>query len=132
VVDTSVLVAGIAGLRPASRHGANIASARLLQRWTNDRHFVWLVTEEILEEYKSILRLRGVRGHLIGKIINTLRKKGEHVKTGPSLSLSPDPDDNHVCDCAEYGRADFLVTLNPKDFPQAGLSAKVLAPEDLS
>jgi hypothetical protein len=38
--------------------------------------------------------------------------------------------DNHICDCAEYGDADFIVTLNPKDFPQASLRAKVISPSD--
>ena len=67
----------------------------------------------------------GVRRPLIGKIVNTLRAKGEPVKLGPTRNLSPEPDDNHICDCAEYGDADFIVTLNPKDFPLASLRAKV-------
>ena len=64
------------------------------------------------------------------QIVNTLRAKGEHVNPGPTRNLSPDPDDNHICDCAEYGDADFIVTLNPKDFPQSSLRAKVIGPGD--
>ena len=89
------------------------------QRWVEDRTFVWLITEEVLDEYREVLARLGVRRPLIGKIVNTLRTKGEHVKLAPTHNLSPDPDDNHICDCAEYGDADFIVTLNPKDFPQA-------------
>jgi hypothetical protein len=46
-----------------------------------------------------------------------LRVKSELVKVGLTHNLSPDPDNNHFCDCAEYGDADFIVALNPKDFP---------------
>jgi pimeloyl-ACP methyl ester carboxylesterase len=41
----------------------------------------------------------GVRRPLIRKIVNTLRAKGQPVKPGPNRNLSPDPDDNHICDC---------------------------------
>ena len=100
------------------------------QRWVEDRAFVYRITEEVLGEYRDVLARLGVRRLLIGKIINTLRSKGELIKVGPTRNLSPDPDDNHICDCAEYGGADFIVTLNPKDFPQASLRAKVIGPDD--
>ena len=129
VVDTSVLVAGVAGMKD-SIHETNAASATFVQRWVEERTLVWLISDEILEEYREVLARLGVRRPLIGKIVNTLRAKGEDVKPGPTRNLSPDPDDNHICDCAEYGDADFIVTLNPKDFPQASLRAKVISPSD--
>ena len=42
--------------------------------------------------------------------------------------VSPDPADDPFCACAEIGNAAFIVTLNPKDFPQRKLRAKVIAP----
>jgi predicted nucleic acid-binding protein len=129
VVDTSVLVAGVAGMK-GSVHESNVASAKFVQCWVEDRTFVWLITEEVLDEYTEVLARLGVRRALIGKIVNTLRTKGERVKVGLTRNLSPDPDDNHICDCAEYGDADFIVTLNPRDFPQVSLRAKVIGPSD--
>ena len=129
VVDTSVLVAGVAGMKD-SIHETNVASATFVRRWVEERTFVWLINDEILEEYREVLARLVVRRPLIGKIVNTLRAKGERVKLGPTRNLSPDPDDNHICDCAEYGDADFIVTLNPKHFPQASLRAKVIGPGD--
>ena len=128
-MDTSVLVAGVAGMKD-SIHETNVASAIFVRRWVEERTFVWLISDEILEEYSEVLARLGVRRPLTGKIVNTLRAKGERVKLGPTRNLSPDPDDNHICDCAEYGDADFIVTLNPKDFPQASLRAKVIGPGD--
>jgi predicted nucleic acid-binding protein len=94
------------------------------------RHFVWLVTEEILDEYKAILARKGVRRPLIGAIVNLLGEEAEVVQVRRSREWSPDPDDDPFCACAETGTADFIVTLNPKDFPQDRLRAKVIRPDD--
>jgi hypothetical protein len=50
VVDTSVLVAGITGLKSPEIAPKN-PSAKLLQDWIEADTFVWLVSDEILLEY---------------------------------------------------------------------------------
>jgi hypothetical protein len=52
-------------------------------------------------------------------------------KSRYSAEISPDPGDDPFCLCAEQGKADFIVTLNPKDFPQDRLKANVIAPNQL-
>jgi len=127
VVDTSVLVAGIAGLKSSEIAPKN-PSAKLLRNWIEGGTFVWLVSAEILLEYKQILGRLGVRRQLIGKIINLLREEAEFVPASALPDISPDPGDDPFCGCTEAGRADFIVTLNPKDFPQTLLSAHVIKP----
>ena len=127
-MDTSVLVAGLAAFRPET--GASNASALFLREWIERRTFVWLLTEEILEEYKVVMARLGVRRHLIGKLINLLREEVEMVPVSRSARISPDPGDDPFCACAEDGMADFLVTLNRKDFPQHLLRAHVIGPAD--
>jgi predicted nucleic acid-binding protein len=78
-------------------HPSNVASARLLREWVDERTFVWLITDEVLDEYKNVLATCGVRPHVIGRVINLLRKHGEIVRPGSSLNISPDHDDNHIC-----------------------------------
>jgi len=129
VVDASVLVAGISGFRPRLARRDN-DSARLIKRWVERRPFVWLVARDILDEYRDVLRRFGVRRATVGRVLNLLAESAELVTSGPSRSLSPDPGDEPFCACAESGRADFIVTLNPSDFPQDRLSAKVIAPGD--
>jgi hypothetical protein len=73
-----------------SVHESNVASAKFVQRWVEDRPFVWLISDDILEEYREVLARLGVRRPLIGNIVNTLRAKGEHVEPGPTRNLSPD------------------------------------------
>jgi hypothetical protein len=76
VIDTSVLVAGISGFREPFVLGKN-PSADVLHRWGDWNSFVWLVTEDILDEYKEVLKRLGVRPSLIGKVINLIRERAE-------------------------------------------------------
>jgi len=131
VVDTSVLVAGIAGFKQGYIPGKS-ASADVLHRWAERADFVWLVTEDILDEYKEVLKRLHVRSHLIGTIINLIRERAENVGVRSSVDVSPDPDDNPFCSRSEEGDADFIVTLNTKDFPQDRLKARVVTPGYLS
>ena len=48
-----------------------------------------------------------------------------------SAEISPDPKDDVFCLCAESGDADFVVTLNPKDFPEERLKSKIVLPIEL-
>jgi len=61
-------------------------------------------------------------------MINLLREEAEFLEVPATAAVSPDPADNPFCACAEVGNAAFIVTLNPKDFPQKRLRAKVIPP----
>lgn len=128
VVDTSVLIAGIAGFKRGV--SATNPSAQFLRRWLERANFIWLVSDDILTEYRDVLHRLGVRSHLIGRVLNLLEEAAEHVRVGAWPDATPDPDDAAIWACADVGRADFVVTLNPKDFPQDRLVAKVIGPTD--
>lgn len=128
VVDTNVVVAGISGFRDQYVAGL-IPSADLLHRWAEEEHFVWLYSEDILAEYKEVLKRLHVRSAAIGTLINFIREQGESVEIRFVEEISPDPKDDAFCICAEQGRADFIFTLNPRDFPQSRLKAKVIQPD---
>ena len=125
VIDTSVLVAGVAGFK--SLRAVENPSASLLRDWIEDGTFTWLVTEDIVSEYRGVLTRLGVRRNLVGEIINLLREEAEFVDVRGQSDVSPDPNDNAFCACAEQGRAAFIATLNRKDFPQ-----KKLDPHDVT
>jgi len=129
VVDTSVLVAGIAAFRQPGAQPP-VPSAQFLQDWIEYDTFVWLISEEIVDEYKEILARRGVRSHLIGAVINLIRSQAEEIPATVGSEISPDPDDEPFCSCAEAGNAGFIVTLNPRDFPQQRLRAHVILPSE--
>ena len=73
----------------------------------------------------------GVRSNLIGTVVNLIRERAEHVTVRGSVQISPDPQNDPFCLGSAEGNADFLVTLNPKDFPQEQLKAKVMSPGDI-
>ena len=123
-----MLVAGIAGFK--SWRAAENPSASFLRDWLEHATFAWLVSEDIVSEYKGVLTRLGVRRNLVGEVINLLREEAEFVDVRITSDASPDPDDNPFCACAEQGRAAFIATLNPKDFPQRKLRAKVISPGD--
>lgn len=127
VVDTSVVVAGAAAFRGSPLH-PKTDSGKLLLKWIEKGHFQWLYTEDILDEYKAVLRRCSVRSSVIGKFINLLREEGLNVQVRRSSTISPDPDDDPFCACAEAGGAAFIVTLNIRHFPQRRLRAKVISP----
>ena len=116
MVDTSVLVAGIAGLKPGEIGWQN-SSATMLRDWFDNGTFIWIHTDEIILEYKTVLARLGVGRSTIGRVINLLNEEGELVTVSSAPSISPDPDDDPICLCSEQGAADFLVT-----FKSQGLS----------
>ena len=59
-----------------------------------------------------------------------VREEAEFVDVRSESDVSPDPDDNLFCACAEDGAAAFIATLNRKDFPQKRLVAKIVSPGD--
>jgi putative PIN family toxin of toxin-antitoxin system len=126
VVDTSVLLAGVAGFRNAGHN----ASADFLRRGASDDTFIWLISEEILDEHKEVLARHKVHRELIGRIINLLREEARLVRVRRNERISPDPGDDHFCTCANEGAAGFVVTLNPRDFSRERLRAHVIAPHD--
>jgi predicted nucleic acid-binding protein len=128
VIDTNVLLAGISGFREPFVSGKN-PSADVLHNWAEGNRFVWLISEDILDEYKEVLRRLRVRPNLIGNVINLIRERAEGVTVRSSVGISPDPKDDPFCLCAEQGDASYIVTLNPKDFLQHSLKAKVVSPD---
>ena len=129
VVDTSVVISGISAFKGSFVQGKN-SSVDMLHEWAETGNFVWLVTAEILEEYKEVAKRLNVRLTVAGRLINLLKEEAEEVALTETIEIYPDPGDNCFCGCAAVGRAAFLVTLNPRDFPQKKLLAKVVSPAE--
>ena len=90
------------------------------------------------------VRVTAHRGHPLGvprgareaarslstKDVSLIREQGQFVRVTKNVSGIPDREDAAFCECAESANADFIVTLNPADFPQNKLKKKVIAPSD--
>jgi predicted nucleic acid-binding protein len=51
----------------------------LLRDWLDRGTFTWIVSEEILDEYKAVLGRLKVRRETIGLLINLLRDEAELI-----------------------------------------------------
>lgn len=121
-------MAGISGFKTAYVAGKN-PSADVLHEWAAENNFIWLVSDDILNEYKEVLKRLRVRSHVIGRLVNLIGERAEYVKVRHLTEISPDPEDDPFCVCAEEGKANLIITLNTKDFPQHRLNATVLSPD---
>ena len=95
VVDTNVVVAGIAGFREQYSPG-RVPCADLLHQWADREHFLWLYSEDTLTEYKEVLNRLRVRSATIGAFINLIRERGELVEVRASRDISPDPKERSI------------------------------------
>ena len=121
------MVAGIAGFKSEGVAATN-PSAMLLRGWIDEDTFTWLISAAVLDEYVEVLTRCGVRRSVIGKVVNLLREEAESVVPRRAIDAQPDPDDAPFWECAQVGDADFIVTLNKRDFPQSRLTARVIEP----
>jgi len=130
VLDTSVI---IAALRSAT--GAANAVLRLVAA----EELVPLVTTALFLEYEEVLKrpeqrlAHGLDMEQIDRFIAALASASEPVdlrfQWRPQLQ---DPGDEMVLEAAVNGRAEALVTHNPRDFAAAAkFGLRVLLPRDL-
>jgi putative PIN family toxin of toxin-antitoxin system len=117
LLHTNVLVVGFAS--------SNGASHRLLNHALNER-FVFVATPALWLEYEAVLKrpeiieLNGFAHRQIDEILNGLAAYVEpvtsHFLWRPQLR---DPKDEMVLEAAVNGFADYLLTVNLRDFSPA-------------
>jgi putative PIN family toxin of toxin-antitoxin system len=128
VLDTNILVAGL-----SSQRGASFA---LLTHALNRRFelvaspALWLEYEAVLKR-REIMTLHGLAANDVDDILNALAEivtpVQSHFLWRPQLR---DPNDEMVLEATVNGQADYLVTLNVRDFTLAATrwQIKLLAP----
>ena len=123
VVDTNVVVSGVLvdeGL-PAS----------ILDLAANKK-ILMIVSENILAEYEEVLRRPRfkIASTRIEQVLSTIRKTSTVVRSTRTLAISRDESDNRFYECAEAGKADYLITGNTKHFPLSHKGTKIVTPRE--
>jgi hypothetical protein len=85
-----------------------------------------------LDEYKEVLKSPRVRPHLTWRVINLIRERAEEIKARSTVEISLDTREDPYYVCAEQDTGDFMMTLNPSDFPGAAPQAKAVPPAGLA
>ena len=123
VVDTNVVVSGTLVDQGLSASILDLAANKKIQM---------IVSPDILAEYAEVLRRPRFKlspSH-VDNVLSVIRKTSELVKPSRKLSISRDESDNRFYECAEAGKADFLVTGNSKHFPVHHKSTRIVSPRE--
>jgi len=112
VIDTNVLVSGL--LSPAGNEA-------LILLAINQGLVRPCFSEEILAEYAAVLARPkfAFPPDGIEAVLGMFRSKGEFFLPDVSAAVSTDPADTKFLHCAQAAQADYLVTGNKRDFPDA-------------
>ena len=109
-MDTNILVSALLA--------ATSLPAHLLGLWRQGR-FDMLTSAEQIDELRRVTRYPKLRNRLTpalaGRLVNELHGLAVTVTNLPVVTVSPDPDDNHLLALAQAGVADILVTGDKRD-----------------
>ena len=120
VIDTNIVVS--AALRPDG-----LQRTVLLLAITKPARLY--VTEEVMSEYREVLarpELK-IRKGIRQQLLQLIESRAHFVSPGRALQVTPDPDDNKFLECADAGRADYLLTGNQRHFPRFWKKTKVIS-----
>lgn len=121
VLDTNVIVSGL--ISPKGPPG------QLLARWDEDQPFTLITAEQQFDEILRVASYPKIKSRvpvaLFHDLIEEMRGLAVCVGHLPTLTISPDPDDNVLLAIAQVGRADLLVTGDKRDLLGLGTHASV-------
>ena len=121
VIDTNVVVSAM--LRSGGFPDAifNLAVDRVIQLY---------ISAPILAEYEEVLRRPRLDIHpdKVTTALARIREAAELVNPTTTVTAASDPDDNIFLECAEAAEAQYVVTGNIKDFPEAWAGARIVMP----
>ncbi len=86
------------------------------------------VTGTVYGEYEEVIRRPRFRRDekIITAALATIREKALWVRPTQLVRVCTDPDDDIFLECAQAGKAAYLVTGNLKDFPGSWLDTQVI------
>jgi len=89
----------------------------------------WYVSDPIVDEYARVLRrpeLR-IRKGLRQQLLQLIGNRTRNVLPAHLPQITRDPADNIFVECADAARADYLITVNEKDFPKFWKNTKIIS-----
>lgn len=125
VLDTTVLVSAvISPTGPNAEVFALIVAGKIRA----------YVTKAVIDEYYRVFEYKHLQ-HLDKRRIARLRGQLEDaaikIKSRGRLKISEHEDDNRIYECAQAGKADYIITENTKHFKQSHGYTKVITARQL-
>lgn len=131
VLDTNVLISGTFwtgnSFKILEMIGSNKVSLFLSDGIINE-YYETINSDEILDKINN-------KNLISNEIIQKVISNAFIVKPNQKLTISEDPDDNMVLECAFEGQVDFIITydnhlLKLKEFNNFNNNIKIVAPEE--
>lgn len=124
VLDTNVIVSAHLKGDGFERHVLDLVLADKL-------HLV--VSPQILEEYEGVLGRPkfGIDRRQVRRSLDLLRAAARVVRPHHLLKVTRDAADNRFLECAEAGKADYIVTGNKRHFPAKWRQAQIVNAREL-
>ena len=105
VLDTNIIVSAL-----IATTGNPVA---IIDAWLSGE-FTLLTCAAHLDELRTTLQKPSVaelvKPHKAGRLVNQVKKLGEHIDPLPHVARSPDPTDDFLLALCEAAKADYLVT----------------------
>jgi putative PIN family toxin of toxin-antitoxin system len=89
----------------------------------------WYVSDPIVSEYATVLarpELK-IRRSMRQQLVQLIKNHTRVVTPSRVPQVTSDPDDNIFVECADAGRADYLVTGNQRHFPKFWKNTKIIS-----
>lgn len=124
VLDTNAVVSAHLNGEGYERYVLDLALARRIQI---------VISDQILAEYEDVLRRPkfAIAPRQVAKSLRLIRAGARMVNPQLLVHAAQDPDDNCFLECAEAGRADYLVTGNKRHFPKKWRHTLVVSAREL-
>jgi putative PIN family toxin of toxin-antitoxin system len=86
------------------------------------------VSAAILAEYRTVLSRPElqIRKGLRHRFLQLIARRARLVSPAKRLTVTADPGDNIFVECADFARADYLVTGNQRHFPRFWKQTKII------
>ncbi len=110
LLDTNILISGL--LRKDGPSG------ELLHRWVEGQ-FLLITSDYQVQELRRAIEYEHLQSKILpaerDALLDNIDAKAVVVAPLPTVSLSPDPDDNPILGTAIAGKANLIVSGNKKD-----------------
>ena len=113
-VDTDVVIGGVRAFQQPPVPSEPV-EASLLRRWLRGE-WQWIVSAEMLDEYRNVLLTRGARPSRVARLIVLVSQHSRVVGARRVRATLPDPDDEHVIGTARAAGC-AVLTRNVAHFP---------------
>ncbi len=121
VYDTNIVVSGLLSTRGIP--------ALLLDLVINERVSL-ILSENVFDEYVDVLGRPkfNLPKRQRSSVLRRLKNLAEWVEPTQRISVSNDPDDNMILECAVASRANYLVTGNLRHLPKTIRQTDIINP----